>query len=42
MNTQTEISILDNGNLCLHVPLKIKYKNGRNVKSIKRRLNSQF
>ena len=31
MNTQTEISILDNGNLCLHVPLHIKYKNGRKV-----------
>lgn len=31
MTTQTEISILDNGNLCLHVPLKIKYKNGRKV-----------
>ena len=31
MNMQTEMTILDNGNLCLHVPLKINYKNGRKV-----------
>jgi hypothetical protein len=31
MTMQTEMTILDNGNLCLHVPLKINYKNGRKV-----------
>lgn len=31
MTTQTEISILDNGNLCLYVPLKISYRDGRKV-----------
>ena len=31
MIKKTEMSVLDNGNLCLHVPLKIRYKNGRKV-----------
>jgi hypothetical protein len=31
MTSQTEMTILDNGNLCLHVPLKINYKNGRKI-----------
>ena len=31
MTMQTEMTILDNGNLCLHVPLKINYRNGRKV-----------
>lgn len=31
MTMQTEISILDNGNLCLNVPLKIRYKDGRKI-----------
>ena len=31
MNTKAEISILENGNLCIHAPLVIKYTNGRKV-----------
>ncbi len=31
MDTKAEISILENGNLCIHAPLVIKYKDGRKV-----------
>ena len=31
MNARPEIFIQENGNLCLHVPLKIKYKDGRKL-----------
>jgi hypothetical protein len=31
MTMKTEMSVLDNGNLCLRVPLKINYKNGRKL-----------